>query len=129
MESFSLINEEIQFPFGGQNRTVKKANLNQVMQFQRRAREINKTGDAAADLQLISYAIYLVLYAVDKAITEEYVSENARGDLDFVDVMATLGFMNQQKIATMRRARNLLENPKGETMGEQGTPGNGSTAQ
>lgn len=126
MDSFSLINEPFPFSFAGKEYQVKKANLGQVMQFQRRSKEIYTEGDAAGDVRIMVYAIYLTLNAADSTVTEKYVEDNARGDLDFLDVISTLGFMSQQKIATMQKTRNLLDavKPKPEA-----TSGSTSTAQ
>lgn len=120
MDSFSVMNEPFTFSFAGKDYSVKKATLGQVMQFQRHVKGITAENDAAADVRLISFAIYLILHASDSSVTEDYVLENARGDLDFVDIMSTLGFMNQQKIEALRKTRDLLGNinPPKKTGGE-----------
>lgn len=108
MESITLVNVNFPFSFDGKEYHVKKANLEQVILFQRKSAEI--AGDASVDLMMAAYAIYLILYAVDKNVTEEFVKENCPGDIDVVAILSQLGFMNQQKVEAMQKLRNALGN-------------------
>ena len=108
MESISLINPSFSFTFNGKDFAVKKASLTQVIQFQRKAKEIGDQKDAGGDLLIGAYAIFLILNGVDKNITEEYVQENCPGDLDIMDIISKLGFMNQQKAEMARKTRDAL---------------------
>lgn len=106
-----LTNAEFDFPFAGKVYKVKKASLKLVIDFQRKTDTITKEKDVAADLRMVAYAIYLILHAVDSTVTEDYVIENAPGDIDVVDTLAKLGFLNQQKVAIMNKIRNSLVSP------------------
>ena len=112
-----ITNSEFTFPFAGKDYRIKRATLRQVMDFQRKVSEITKQEDAAGDLRIVAYAIYLALNAVDKNVTEDFVLDNADGDMDVIDVLKTLGFMSQQKVAMMGKIRNSLVN-KDQSSGE-----------
>lgn len=106
-----LTNNEFDYPFAGKTYKVKKATLKQVIDFQRKQFEIANEKDPAGDLRMASYAIYVILHSIDPTITEDFVTDNAQGDMDFMDVIAKLGFMSQQKVEMMNRLRNSLELP------------------
>ena len=106
----ALANSEFSFPFAGKDYKVKKATLRMVMDFQRKTAEIGNEKDPAADLRIAAYAMYLVLHAVDSTITEEWVIDNAPGDVDSIDIMTRLGFLSQRKVGMFSRAKDALAN-------------------
>lgn len=108
MDPIKLTNADVEFEFDGKPHKVRRANLQQVIQFQRRAKEMTGKEDAGADMALAAYAIFLVLNEADKNVTEEQVLEKCPGDIDAVDVFAQLGFMSRQKVAAMTAVRNAL---------------------
>lgn len=108
MESLDLSNLELAFNFAGKEYKVKKANLNQVIAFQRRVKEITDKGDGAADILAAAYAIYLVLFAVDNSVTEEHVLNNCAGDIETTDILIELGFLSQTKAKFLRKAKEEL---------------------
>lgn len=103
-----LTNTEFDFPFAGKTYKVKKASLKQVIDFQRKVSQITSEKDAAGDLRMAAYAIYLALHAVDTTVTEEYVIENCPGDIDIMDIFSSLGFISRQKVEMMEKLRNSL---------------------
>lgn len=108
MEALSLTNSDIKFSFDGKEYSVKKANLQQVIEFQRKAREITDEKDAGADMRIAAYAIYLILNSTDKNITETQILEKCPGDIDIMQVFTQLGFMNQQKAKMAREIGDAL---------------------
>jgi hypothetical protein len=108
MEALSLTNVDIPFTFNGKEYKIKKANLQQVIQFQRKAKEITDEKDAGGDLRMVAYSIYISLNAIDKNITEDQILTECPGDLDIMSVLSQLGFMNQQKVEAMQKLRNAL---------------------
>ncbi len=108
MNALSLTNVETPFTFNGKDYQIKKANLQQVILFQRQAKVIGEEKDAGGDLRMLAYAIYLALNAIDKNVTEDYILENCPGDIDVVAVLTQLGFMNQQKAELMTKLRDAL---------------------
>lgn len=114
MSSYSIINPEFTFNFNGQEYQVKKANLEQVIEFQRWVKDVSTENDAAMDIRMVARAIFIILKNVDVKITEEGILKECPGGIDVIEVMTVLGFMNQQKIEMMTRARNLLVNPRKE---------------
>lgn len=101
-----VANLEFAYNFAGKNYTLKKANLKQVMDFQRKTMEIQKENDPAADLLITAYALYLSLHAVDSTITLQYIEENAPGDIDPMETFILLGFMSRQKLENLLKIKN-----------------------
>lgn len=97
---YKLVNPSFDFEWNGEVFHVKKANLSKVFQYQQRARELSKAGDAGTDLKLAAYAIYLVLLDVKPDITEEQVLQNTSGDVDVIELFIRLGFLNPTKVKT-----------------------------
>lgn len=122
-EPIKLTNTEIDFEFNGKDYKVKRANLTQIIQFQRKGVEIGKEQDAGGEQRIAAYAIFLVLNAVDKNITEQEVLDNCP-DVDLAEISVQLGFMSQQKMDNLRKLRNLLEKGATETTKETPTGGN-----
>lgn len=108
MEPIQLTNTETKFTFGGKEYTVKKANLAQVIQFQREAKTIQDSKDAGGDLLIAASAIAIILNVQDKNITKESVLQDCPGDIDVMGVLVQLGFLNQQKAELMKKVRDAL---------------------
>jgi len=105
-----LTNAEFDYPFGGKSFKLKKASLQLVILFQRKAAEIGKENDPAGDLRIAAHALYLALHNADTTVTEEWVTENAPGDINVLEVLGQLGFLNQQKVALMNKMTDSLVN-------------------
>lgn len=101
-----LVNPEFELEFNGKTYRVRKANLDKVVQYYQKIDELSKTKDPSTDYKLVAFCIYLVLHSVDHSITEQQVLENTPGDLDVMDMLSTLGFINPRK---MEKARQLQE--------------------
>lgn len=101
-----LTNLEFDYPFAGKIYKLKRASLKNVMDLQRKIAEIKKEEDPAGDLRAISHALYLSLHAADSTITEQYVEENASGDIDPIDTLITLGFTGRQQLASLMKIKN-----------------------
>lgn len=114
-DAIKLTNTTIPFEFNGKEYQVKRANLSQIIDFQRKGYEIGKEQDAGSEPRLAAYAIFLVLNAVDKNITEQEVLDNCP-EVDLAEITVQLGFMSQQKMDSLQKLRNLLE--KGATKTE-----------
>jgi hypothetical protein len=117
MDPIKLTNVSTSFEFNGTKYEVKKATLQQVIQFQRKVAEISAAKDAGGDLLMAAYAIWIILNAQDKNITEQEVLDNCPGDINVTEVFLQLGFMSQQKVDLTRRVQAVLatQPPKEET--------------
>jgi hypothetical protein len=111
-EAEVMTNAEFDYQFAGKTYKVKRVSLKQVMEFQRKVLEINKEKDGTEESRMASYAIYVILHKIDSSITEEYVTENAPGDADIMDIIVRFGFMSQRKMEAMGKISNLLETKK-----------------
>lgn len=107
-DAIKLTNTSIPFEFDGKEYQVKRASLTQIIDFQRKGYEIGKEQDAGGDQRIAAYAIFLVLNAVDKNITEQFVLDNCPA-VELSDIAVQLGFMSQQKMETLQRMKDLLE--------------------
>lgn len=105
--SYKIINPEFEFIFGDKAYTIRKANLNKYAQYQAKIGELK--GDPSADSKLIAYCIYLVLKDHDPEITEEKVLDLTPGDVDYFEVLSTLGFMSPKKADQARAIDKLME--------------------
>ncbi len=106
-DAIKLTNTEIPFEFNGKEYQVKRASLSQIIAFQQKGYEIGKEAKPGAEERTAAYAIFLVLNAVDKNITEDFVLDNCP-EVDFADIVVRLGFMNQQKMDSLLKLQNVL---------------------
>lgn len=81
---------------------VRKATLEKVMLFQKRFKELSEAKDDAIEPRLTAYCLYLILKDTRPEITEQWVLENAPGDLGMFDVIEQFGFLNRQKVESLR---------------------------
>jgi len=114
MEGQVLTNAPFDFEFAGKKYSVKKANLRQVMEWQRKVSELSKKEikDGTEDLSIVSFALYVILHAADASIDENFVLDNAPGDTDLLSTLKQFGFMSQQKVAMAEVIKNSLANPQ-----------------
>lgn len=119
----NLLNPEFTFSFAGKDYQVKKANIKQAQQYQIKLSEINESDkpQGVKDLSLLSYAVFLILNKADSTITEEFVEDNLRGDVDGVSLLTELGFINPQKAKILQQiqAKVLSENSSPSSLTEQ----------
>lgn len=103
MDGLKLINPEFEFGFAGKEYKIRRANLEKVILFQKKMVELADAKDSAVDLKGAGYCLYLILKDADPSITENWVMENAPGDLDAYEVFENLGFMSRQKVELLKR--------------------------
>lgn len=123
MEALKLINAPFPLEFAGETYQVKKANLEKVILFQTRMTELTNKEDAALEYKMAGYCLFLVLKDVKTDVTEEWVLENAPGDVPFAQIVEQFGFMNRQKVALLRA---ILERNAPETKTEEEPTGTSS---
>ena len=97
---YKLTNPSFDFEWNGAVYHVKKANLQKVVQYQQRARELVEQGSKGTEIKLAAYALYLVLLDVKPDVTEQEVLDNTPGDIDVLDLLVRLGFLNPTRITT-----------------------------
>lgn len=102
MDPLKLINAEFDIEFASKTYKVRRANIEQVILFQKRMVELADAKDSSLDMKAAAYCLFLLLKEQEKSITEDWVLQNAPGDLDPYDLFVTLGFMNRQKVDLMR---------------------------
>lgn len=105
-----LLNVGTTIQLGGKEYSVKKATLRQSMLY--RARIAQAKGKSVSDQELAAYAIFLVLKDQIPDLTEDWVLDNARGDVGFTgdDVLALLtqlGFVSPEKMEMTKRLQRI----------------------
>jgi hypothetical protein len=107
---YQLVNAPFTFSFAGKEYNIKKANLEKAILYQQKMKELQNAGDPTPDLKLAAYCIYIVLSEVDNAITEQFVLQNTPADIDVLECLTTLGFMNpQRKELAKKMEQNLAK--------------------
>lgn len=108
---YTLVNPEIDFNWNGTNYHVRKANLEKIVLYQERARALSEAKDIAGEIKLTAFCIYLILRDSIPELTEEKVMQEAPGDINAVDVMIQLGFLNAVRVSALLQA---MKNQTGE---------------
>lgn len=105
---YKLVNPKFSFEFNGKQYEVRKANLEKAVQYQSKVAELSSSADISSHLRLVAYCIYLVLKDVEPSITEQEVLDNTPGDIDPVECLTNLGFINQRKAETAKNIEDAL---------------------
>ncbi len=92
-----LTNPEFELEFDGASYRVRKANLGQAVEYQQKIKELTTAKDPAMDLKLAAFCIYLVLRNKIDNLTEKDVLDKTPADIEVIDVLITLGFINPKK--------------------------------
>lgn len=108
-EGEMIANVEFDFQFAGKVYRLKRANLRQVIEFQRKILAIDKADSTISALALVP-ALLISLSTIDPSVTEDYILNNTPGDIDILGTLQLLGFMNQKKVvAAQKIADSLVE--------------------
>lgn len=107
---YELINPPFTFRFADKEYELRKASIEKGIQYQAKVRGLLEAKDPAQDLKLAVYCIYLMLKDIDPAITEEFVLQNCPADLDVIDCLTQLGFMNPQRTELAKKVQKNMEN-------------------
>ncbi len=112
-----LTNASFDYVFAGKTYSLKRANLRQIIEWQRKIIELSKAGKIATNGELLAVAIFTALHSVDPTITEDYVLDNSQGasDIDLNKTLEQLGFLSQQKVKSLKQKNSLANPPSGET--------------
>lgn len=107
---YTLVNPSFTFSFAGKEYSVRKANLEKAIQYQKKTKELQDAKDVFADLKLIAFCIFIVLKDVEPALTEDFVFQNTPADIDIMECLTTLGFMSPQRKELAKKLEKALEN-------------------
>ena len=118
-----LLNPTFSFEFADKTYQVKRANIEQVQQYQMKVAELGKETDipsAVRDLDIAVYATFLILSKSYPEVTEKFIKENLPGNIDIISHLADLGFIDPQKAEMVKRLQerivsgnSLLTSPTG----------------
>jgi hypothetical protein len=106
-----LINPKFVFKFGDKEYQVKKANIEQVVQYQLRVEDLNKDTtklSSVKELEIMVYCVYLLLRVDDPTVTEDYVRNNLPGGLDGLTLLTTLGFIDPARLQLVQKLKEKL---------------------
>jgi hypothetical protein len=109
---YEIINPEFDFKFNGITYGCRKANIENVIQFQLKTKELTDAKIKSFDSKIASYCIYLIIKQSEqgKDVTLDYIEENTPGTIDLIEVLVELGFMSPQKSQAMKElAQKMTE--------------------
>ncbi len=90
-----LTNAPFSIEFDGSIYQIRKANLEKAIRFRNKQQDlISKGGN---DMELASYALWLVLSDVINDLSLEDVINKTPADIDVLSILVTLGFMSPQQ--------------------------------
>lgn len=92
---YEIVNPSFIFKFAGKEYTLRGADLEKAVIYQRRVKEIATNGETEYDL--IAYCIYIMLKDVDPEITLDYVKMNTPATINVMEVLIQLGFLSPQQ--------------------------------
>jgi hypothetical protein len=107
----NLLNPPFTFILGDREFQVRKANIKQVQQYQLKVTELSKNTDlpsAVKDLDIVSYALFLVLNKTDNSVTEDFVKENLPGNINIISLLSELGFIDPQKAELVNKLQEKI---------------------
>ena len=96
-----LTNPEFTYVFDGKEYVIRKASLRDIASYEKRVKELSAKGELN-NSDILAYCLYLILRKGDNSITEDYVAETSKGDIDYLMVLEQLGFMNLERVKTTR---------------------------
>ena len=101
MSLLKLTNAPFEIEFNGKPYMVKKATLAQTALFMQKAEQMKTDKIPAYEqlLKLVVYCLYVILSPQDSSITEQFIEENIPGNINPLEILITLGFMNPKLAA------------------------------
>lgn len=105
-----LTNPAFQVEYDGKEYSVRKANLEKVVQYIQRFDELKKVNDEAGETKILAYCFYLILKDEIPELTEDDVLKKIPGNLDIVDSLSMLGFINPEKAKTAKQLQSGVIN-------------------
>ena len=101
-----LVNPEFEFEFIGNVYKLRKATLEKAIEYQQKIKELNN--EPGSDAKLLAFCIFIMLKEQVPYLTEEEVLKNIPADVDTLEVLAKLGFINPSKLEQANKIREAL---------------------
>lgn len=102
----NLVNPEFKISFMEKDYQLRKATLDKAVQYQQKIKETEN--DPAQDSKLIAFCIFIMLKEKEPDLTEQQVFENLPADLDYLEVLTMLGFINPSRLAVVRATQEAV---------------------
>lgn len=99
----NLINPEFDINFDGATYRIRKATLDKAVAWQTKVKELDN--DPASNLKIMAYCIYIMLKDKIPDLSEEYVLSHIPADIDSMELMVQLGFLNPSSLELVRAAK------------------------
>lgn len=106
---YELANVPFDFKFDGKTYSIRKANLEKVILYQKKIKELAESKDETPELSIAAYCIYLCLKDADANITIENVKEKCPGNIDVLELLEVLGFMSPLQIELRKKMSKAME--------------------
>lgn len=103
-----LVNPAFTINFAGKDYSVRKATLDKAIQYQQRLKDLKD--DVALDAKIVGYCLYILLKDQDAALTEDYVIQNIPADINGLETLTKLGFINPSTLALIQASQTTIIN-------------------
>ncbi len=104
---YKLVNAQFDFEFDGKTYRLRKATLDKAVQYQAKIKEL--AGDPAADAKVVAFCVYIMLKESEPTLTEDYILTHIPADIDILELLTTLGFINPTKLELARKIQSQME--------------------
>ena len=103
-----LVNPEFQFGFMDKVYTIRKATLDKMVAYKEKVASLKV--DVSSDEKLVAFCIWIMLKDQIEGLTEEMVLFNTPADVDTLEVLSNLGFINPSKMKAVKEIQNMIQN-------------------
>lgn len=103
---YHLVNPEFEFEFMGDVYKIRKATLDKAVEYQTKIRELNN--EPGSDAKLVAFCIFIMLKDQIPGLNEDIVLHNIPADVDTLEVLSILGFINPSKLEQANKIREIL---------------------
>lgn len=107
-----LVNPDITLTYKGETLSVRKATIRQVLAYQERRDQIFEEKQRGGDQRLAAFGVYLLLKDKVPNLTEDDVLDNMPGNVNVLELLGKLGFIEPEKLEMMKRLQNQSSGTK-----------------
>ena len=102
-----LTNPEFTLQYKGQDYLVRKATIRQVVAYKERIKSLQRQD--GADEKIAAHCVYLLLKDKIPDLIEDDVLDNMHGDMDVLELLGKLGFINPEKLEMIKRLQEIVK--------------------
>jgi hypothetical protein len=99
----NLTNPEFSIAFKDNTYTIRKATLDKAVAWQQKVKEL--ANDPAGQQKIVAFCLYIMLKDKIPDLTEDDVLSNTPADIDSMEIMVHLGFLNSTNLELAKAAK------------------------